>query len=103
MLVVSIFLTSATVSTVSLVSSISIKNGITGISGIRGRGRVSLRQIGIRLTLALDDCDGSKSAQDDIYQRIIQFRKSAKNMSEDERTRLEKRIADYSNASATRT
>jgi hypothetical protein len=52
----------------------------------------------IRLSLVLDHFDGYKSAQNDIYQRIIQFRKSAKTLPEEERSRLEKRIADYSNA-----
>ncbi len=47
---------------------------------------------------ALDRYDGSMTAQNDIYQRILQFRKSAKSLAEDERTRLEKRIADYSNS-----
>jgi len=52
----------------------------------------------IRLGLALDHFDGSKSAQDGVCQRIIEFRKNAKTLPEEERTRLEKRIADYSNA-----
>jgi hypothetical protein len=39
-------------------------------------------------------------AQDEGYQRIIQFRKDAKGMSEEEKARLEKRIAAYSNALA---
>jgi len=51
----------------------------------------------------LDNYDGSSAAQNDIYQRIIQFRKDAKGMPEDERTRLEKRIAAYSNALAKNT
>ncbi len=54
----------------------------------------------IRLGLALDNFDGSKSAQDKVYQRIIQFRKSSKTLPEEERARLEKRIAAYSNALA---
>jgi hypothetical protein len=60
--------------------------------------RLHQRAPAIRLGLALDHFDGSKSVQNDIYQRIIQFRKSAKTSPEEERSRLEKRIADYSNA-----
>ena len=79
---------------VSFPASMSIEEVREAAENLHKRGAA------IRLGLALDHFDGSKSAQNDIYQRIIQFRKSAKNLPEEERVRLEKRIAAYSNGLA---
>jgi hypothetical protein len=62
--------------------------------------RLHQRRAAISISLALDNFDRSESAQDETYQRIIEFRKNAKTVPEDERAGLEKRIADYSNALA---
>ena len=41
---------------------------------------------------------GRKGMADEMFQRIIRFRKESKQMDEAERTKLEARIARYSNS-----
>ena len=46
------------------------------------------------------DREGHHAHGGSTYQQIIQFRKDAEGLSEEEKARLEKRIAAYSNALA---
>lgn len=56
----------------------------------------------ISLEKAIDSYDNEdpdkEKRQDEIYQKIIEFRKAAKSMPEEERDRMNKKIAEYSNS-----
>lgn len=47
---------------------------------------------------AIDNSDGSKESQDDIFQKVIAFNKASKTMDEDTKARIQKKITDYNNS-----